>query len=96
LLIYCYFRKVSTIEKEAETSRKRLAEAKGENAKLKEVVARMEELCVLGQHSAMMECEASDTSKARDRVEAELVKLSNEFKGLQAEHAKLREDHSVL
>jgi hypothetical protein len=47
LLIYCYFRKVSTIEKEAETSRKRLAEAEGENAKLKEAVARMEELRVL-------------------------------------------------
>ena len=58
LLIYCYFRKVSAIE-EAGTSTKRLEEVEEENAKLKEAVAKMEEkLRVLGQHSAVMECEA--------------------------------------
>jgi hypothetical protein len=63
-LLYCYFRKVSTTE-EAKTSRTRLKEVEGENAKLKEAMAKMEEdLRVLSKHSAMMECEASDASKA--------------------------------
>ena len=33
---------------------------------------------------------------ARDRAEARLAKLSNEFKSLQAEHAELQEYHSIL
>jgi hypothetical protein len=64
LLIYCYFRKVLTIE-EAGTSTKRLEEVEEENAKLKEALAKKEEeLRILGQHSAVMECEASDASMA--------------------------------
>jgi hypothetical protein len=48
MLLYCYFRKVSTTE-EAETSRTRLKEVERENIKLKEAVAKMEEdLRVLG------------------------------------------------
>ena len=42
LLIYYYFQKVSVIE-EAGTSTKRFKEVEGENAKLKEVMAKMEE-----------------------------------------------------
>ena len=42
LLIYCYFRKVSAIE-EAGTSTQRLKEVEEENAKLKKIVAKMEE-----------------------------------------------------
>ena len=62
--MYYYFRKVSKIE-DAGTSNKRLEEVEEENAKLKKAVAKMEEeLRVLGQHSAMMECEASDASMA--------------------------------
>ena len=96
LLIYCYFRKVSTIE-EAGTSTRRLEEVEGENAKLKETVAKMkEELQVLGQHSAVMECEASDASMARDRAEAKLAKLLEKLTGLRAEHIELQEDHSIL
>jgi hypothetical protein len=96
LLIYYYFRKVSSTE-EAKTSRRRLEEAEGENAKLKEAVAKMEEeLRVFGQHSADMECEASDDTKAKDRAEAGLAKLSEEFKGLQAKHAELQEGHAIL
>jgi hypothetical protein len=49
MLIYCYFRKVSTTEEEAENLKKRLVKAKGENAKLKEVVAKKEkDLLVIG------------------------------------------------
>jgi hypothetical protein len=55
-----------------------------------------EELQVLGQHSADMECEASNVSKARDRPEASLAKLFEEYKSLQAEHAELQEDLSIL
>ena len=89
LLIYCYFRKVSAIE-EAGTSTKRLKEVDEENAKLKEVVAKMEEeLRVLGQHSTVIECEASDASVARERAEATLGKLSEELAALQAEHVEL-------
>jgi chromosome segregation ATPase len=83
LLIYCYFRKVLTTEEEAENLKKRLAKAEGENAKLKEVVAKKEEdLLVIGQHLAVMECEASNASKARDRAQAELAKLFKEFRDL--------------
>ena len=42
MLIYCYFQKVTAI-KEAGTSTKRLEEVEGENAKLKETVAKMGE-----------------------------------------------------
>ena len=55
-----------------------------------------EELRVFGQHSAVMKCEASDASMARDRAEAKLAKLSEELKGLWAEHIELQEDHSIL
>ena len=55
-----------------------------------------EDLLTLGKHSSGMECEASEASMARDRVEARLAKLSEEFKSLQAEHAELQEDHSIL
>ena len=82
LLIYCYFQKVSTTE-EAGTSTRRLEEVEGENTKLKETMAKVEEeLRVLGQHLAMMECEASDASMARDRIEAKLAKLFEELTGL--------------
>ena len=75
MLIYCYFRKVSAIE-EVGVSKNKLEEVEEENAKLKEVVAKMEkELRVFGQHLAMMECKASDASMARDRVEAKLAKV---------------------
>ena len=44
---------------------KSLEKVEGENAKLKEAVAKMEEeLRVLGQHSVVMECEASEASVA--------------------------------
>ena len=96
LLIYCYFWKVSAIE-EAGTSTQRLEEVEEENAKLKETVAKMEEeLRVLGQHSVVMECEASDASMARERAEAKLGKLSEELAALRAEHVELQEDHSIL
>ena len=55
--------------KEAGTSTKWLEEVEEENAKHKEAVAKMEEeLRVLGQHSAAMECEALDASMARERA----------------------------
>jgi chromosome segregation ATPase len=109
--LYCYFWKVSTTDDGVEDLKKKLAEAKEENVELKKVVAKNEEdLQVLKQHSAVMECEASDASKARDLAKAELARLFEEFKGLQAEHftfqesnsalqaehAKLQEDHSIL
>jgi chromosome segregation ATPase len=81
----------------AKDLKKRLVEAKEENTKLKEAVAKKEDdLLVLGQHSTVMECEASDASKARDRVKAELTKLFEEFKGQQAKHAELQEGHAIL
>jgi predicted nuclease with TOPRIM domain len=77
--------------------RKRLVEVEGENALLKKAVAKSEEdLRVLTKHSTMMGIEASDTSKARDRVEAKLSKLFEEVKHLHSENAKLREDHRIL
>ena len=88
--------KVSNTE-EAKTSKKRLKKVEEENVKLKEVMAKMEEeLQILGQHSVVMECEASDASQAQDRVEAKLAKLFEELKGLQAEYTELQEDHSIL
>jgi septal ring factor EnvC (AmiA/AmiB activator) len=87
--LYCYFLKVLATEDGPE--------AEGENAKLKEAVAKHEEdLRVLAEHSAMMECEASDASKARDRTEAKLSKLSEEVEGLRAENARLREEHRIF
>jgi hypothetical protein len=44
----------------------------------------------------MMECKASEASMARDHSEARFAKLSKKFKSLQAEHAELKEDHSIL
>ena len=67
----------------AGTSKKRLEEVEEENAKLKEAVAKMEEeLRILSQHSAVMECEAADAYMERDRTEAKLRKLSEELKNL--------------
>jgi putative NADH-flavin reductase len=72
-------------------------EVEEENATLKKAVAKHEEdLRVLAEHSAMMECEASDASKARDQAEAKLSKLSEEVERLRSENIKLREDHHVL
>jgi predicted nuclease with TOPRIM domain len=89
-LLYCYIRKVSASDDGTEDLKKKLVEAEGENAKLKEAIAKKEEdLQLLGQHSALMECEASDASEAEDRVEAGLSKLSEEFMGLQAKYALL-------
>jgi hypothetical protein len=42
MLLYCYFRKVSAIDDGTEDLKKKLVEAEGENAKLKEVVAKKE------------------------------------------------------
>jgi chromosome segregation ATPase len=97
LFIYCYFWKVTAMDEGADDLKKRLVEAEEENARLKEVVAKKEEdLQVLGQHSAVMEYEALDASKARDRAKAELARLSEKLEGLQSENAKLQEDHSIL
>jgi hypothetical protein len=75
LFIYCYFRKVLTTDEGVEDLKKRLADAEEKNAKLKEAVAKKEEdLLVLGQHLVVMECEASDAFKARDRVKSKLAK----------------------
>jgi hypothetical protein len=57
---------------------------------------REEELRILGQHSAVMECKASDASTAWVRAEANLGKLSEELTGLRAEHAELQKDNSIL
>jgi chromosome segregation ATPase len=74
--LYCYLRKVS-VEDGLEALQKRLTEAEEENANLRKAVAKhKEDLRVLADHSAVMECEASDASKARDRAEAKLLKLS--------------------
>jgi hypothetical protein len=95
-LLYCYFCKVSVFNDGVEDLKKRLEEAEGENAKLKEVVAKKEEdLQLLGQHSALMECKACNASKARDRVEAGLSKLSEEFTRLGSLSIR-QEDHSIL
>jgi chromosome segregation ATPase len=75
------------------------------------VVAKHEDdLRVLGEHSAMMEVEASDASKRRDRAVAELASMTEEVQGtraklaalqeshdaLQTAHAELQEDHSIV
>jgi septal ring factor EnvC (AmiA/AmiB activator) len=89
-ILYCYLHKVSAFDDRPEGLQKRLTEAEEENANLKKAVAKHEEdLRVLGEHSAMMECEASNASKARDRAEAKLSKLSKEIECLRFENAKL-------
>jgi DNA repair exonuclease SbcCD ATPase subunit len=90
-------RKVSTFDGGLENLQGRLSEVEEENANLKKAVAKHEEdLRVLAEHSAMMECEASDAGKARDRAEVKLSKLSEEIERLRSENVKLREDHRVL
>jgi chromosome segregation ATPase len=90
-------RKVSPSDGEPENQPGRLSEVEEENANLKKAVAKHEEdLRVLAEHSAMMECEASDAAKAKDRAEAKLPKLSEEIERLRFENEKLREDHRVL
>jgi chromosome segregation ATPase len=96
-ILYCYMRKVSASDGGPESLRGRLTEVEEENATLKKAVAKHEEdLRVLAEHSANMECEASDASKARDQAEAKLSKLSEEVERLRSENVKLREDHCVL
>jgi chromosome segregation ATPase len=96
-VLYCYMRKVSASDSGSSNPQGRLSEIEEENANLKKSVAKHEEdLRVLTEHSAMMECEASDASKARDRAEAKLSKLSEEIERLRSENAKLQEDHRVL
>jgi chromosome segregation ATPase len=90
-------RKVSASDSGPKNLQGRLSEVEEENANLKKSVAKhKEDLRVLAEHSAMMECEASDASKARDRAEAKLLKLSEEIERLRSENVKLREDHRVL
>jgi chromosome segregation ATPase len=74
------------------------------------VAKHKDDLRVLGEHSAMMEIEASDASKRRDRALAKLASMQEEIQGtraksaslqeshaaLQAAHAELQEDHSIL
>jgi hypothetical protein len=96
-VLYCYIRKVSTFDSGQSDLQRRLSEIEEENANLKRSVAKHEEdLRVLAEHSAMMECEASDASKARDRAETKLSKLSEEIERLRSENAGLLEDHSIL
>jgi septal ring factor EnvC (AmiA/AmiB activator) len=96
-ILYCYMRKVSASDDGPESLQRRLSEVEEENANLKKSAAKHEEdLRVLAEHSAVMECEASDASKARDRAEARLSKLSEEIESLRSENVKLREDHRVL
>jgi chromosome segregation ATPase len=90
-------RKVSTSDGGPENLQGRLSEVEEDNANLKKAVAKHEEdLRVLAEHSAMMECEASDAGKARDRAEAKLLKLSEEIEHLRFKNVKLREGHRVL
>jgi chromosome segregation ATPase len=85
-VLYCYMRKVSTSDSGPSNLQKRLSEIEEENAILKRSVAKHEEdLRVLAEHSAMMECEASDASMARDRAETKLLKLSEEIERLRSE-----------
>jgi hypothetical protein len=64
---------------------------------LKAVVAKHEDdLRVLGEHSAMMENEASDASKRRDRAVAELASMTEEVQGTRARLAALQESHDAL
>jgi chromosome segregation ATPase len=97
MLLYCYMRKVSASDGGSKSLQGRLTEVEEENATLKKAMAKHEkDLRVLAEHSAMMECEASDASKARDRAEAKMSKLSEEVERLRSENVKLREDHRVL
>jgi hypothetical protein len=66
-ILYCYIRNVSASDGGPESLRGRLTEVEEENVTLKKAMAKHEEdLWVLAEHSAMMECEASVASKARD------------------------------
>jgi predicted nuclease with TOPRIM domain len=90
-------RKVSASDGRPESLRGKLTEAEEENATLKKAVPKHEEdLRVLAEHFATMECEASDASKVRDRAEAKLSKLFEEVERLCSENVKLQEDHRVL
>jgi chromosome segregation ATPase len=90
-------RKVSASDDGPASLQRRLSEVEEENANLKKSVAKHEDdFRVLAEHSAMMECEASDASKARDRAEAKLSTLSADIEHLHSENVKLREDHRVL
>jgi uncharacterized protein (DUF3084 family) len=55
-----------------------------------------DDLRVLGEHLAVMECEVSDALKARDRARVELATLSEEFEDMQAKHSALQESHTAL
>jgi chromosome segregation ATPase len=111
VILYYYFRKVSAEDNGEEGLRKELAEAKEENVRLKAVVTKHEDdLQVIADHSAMMEIEASDALKARDRAVAKLASMIEEIQGtrarlaalqeshdaLQAAHVELQEDHSIV
>ena len=97
LLLYSYARKVSVTQARAEGLRKKLVDIVQENAKLRETLAKQdEELLILGRHSSVMQCEASKASMAKDQAEAKLAKLFEELKSLQAEHAELQKDYSIL
>jgi hypothetical protein len=79
-ILYCHFRKVSVTSNREEDLKKKLADTEEENAMLKAVIAKHEDdLRVLGEHSVLMECEASDASKARDRPQEGLAKMSEEL-----------------
>jgi hypothetical protein len=74
-----------------------MASVEEENAKLKAVIAKHEDnLRVLGEHSTLMEYEASDTSKARDQAKVELAAMSEEFESMRAMHVALQENHVAL
>jgi hypothetical protein len=97
VILYCYFRKVSATDDGAEDLRKKLVEAEEENARLKAVNAKHEDdLRFLGEHSALMKCEASAASKAKDRAKVELATMSKELEGMRAMHSALQESHIAL
>jgi hypothetical protein len=84
-------RKVSTSDGGSENLQGRLSEVEEENANLKKAVAKHEEdLRVLAEHSAMMECEEIE------HLRSENVKLREDRRVLEAENAELLEDHLIL
>jgi chromosome segregation ATPase len=110
-LLYCYFRKALVDDHGEEDLKKKLTKAEEENVRLKVVVTKHEDdLRVLRAHSATMENEATNASRARDRAVAELASLSEDIQGtgarhdalqesfaaLQGAYAELQEDHSIL
>jgi predicted nucleic acid-binding Zn-ribbon protein len=77
--------------------KKKLTDIEEENTKLKESLARQdEELLNFSKLTSVVQYEASEASMVRDRAEAKLAKLFEEFKSLKAEHFKLQENHSIL